>query len=74
MSTARLSICPCTDGQGQRQRLLNGVDVRRAVELRGNHRQLRRVVVGQQALQGGERQPGLRDVRQQAAEANRQQQ
>ncbi|SAR70976.1 Uncharacterised protein [Klebsiella pneumoniae] len=60
--------------QGQRQCLFDGVDVRRAVELRGNHRQLRRVVVSQQALQGGERQPGLRDIGEQAAEANRQQQ
>ncbi|KJU03223.1 hypothetical protein SEEH1831_13903, partial [Salmonella enterica subsp. enterica serovar Heidelberg str. 77-1831] len=50
------------------------MDVRRTVELRGNHRQLPGVVVGQQALQGGQRQPGLRDIRQQPAEANRQQQ
>ena len=60
--------------QGQRQRFLDGVDVRRAVELRGNHRQLDRVVMGQQVFQRAQRQPGLRDIGEQAAEANRQQQ
>ena len=72
MSTARLSICPCTDGRAASAALMAWTS-----GAQWSFAAITASCAGSwwaSRLSGGERQPGLRNIGEQAAEANRQQQ